>query len=178
MLVKYFPYERVNNVFQIDFQKLKENGFQGVIFDIDQTLVPHGDDATPEIEELFEEIHSLGLKTILLSNNTVERIEAFCSNLSTDFIAMADKPNIKGYVEALQKLQLSEREVVFVGDQIFTDILGANRIGISSILVDYLLHPGDIRNSKKRMVENWILKIYNFQKKYHNRLGGIKKEDS
>ena len=59
-----FPYEYVDSVFSIDYQKLVQKGYKGIIFDIDMTLVPHGADSTKEIDALFKTVHKLGLKTL------------------------------------------------------------------------------------------------------------------
>ena len=67
----------------IDYQKLYQKGFRGIIFDIDNTLVHHGDDSTPEIDDLFRKIQRLGLKTLLLSNNDRGRVERFIKNIDT-----------------------------------------------------------------------------------------------
>ena len=64
-----FPYEYVDSVFSIDYQKLVQKGYKGIIFDIDMTLVPHGADSTKEIDALSKTVHELGLKTLLLTNN-------------------------------------------------------------------------------------------------------------
>ena len=67
MLKKFYPYEYVDSVFVIDYEKIFRKGFRAVIFDIDMTLVPHGEDSTPEIDALFKNIHATGLKTLLLN---------------------------------------------------------------------------------------------------------------
>ncbi|MEI3400970.1 MAG: hypothetical protein V8R51_00780 [Clostridia bacterium] len=69
MFKVFYPYEYVDSVFSINYDELYNKGYRGIIFDIDNTLVHHGDDATKEIEELFKEIHNIGFKTLLLSNN-------------------------------------------------------------------------------------------------------------
>ncbi len=63
-----FPYEYVDSVFSIDYKKLLQKGYKGIIFDIDMTLVPHGADSTAEIDALFKSIHAAGLKTLLLTH--------------------------------------------------------------------------------------------------------------
>ena len=73
MFRKLYPYEYVESVFSIDYNKLYNIGYKGIIFDIDNTLVPHGKDATAEIEILFQTIHRIGFKTLLLTNNDEER---------------------------------------------------------------------------------------------------------
>ena len=92
MLERWYPTAHVPSVFAIDYEKLAALGYKGILFDIDNTLVHHGDDSTPEVDALFRHIHSLGLKTLLLSDNSAVRIERFNRNIRTLFIAEAGKP--------------------------------------------------------------------------------------
>lgn len=92
MLERWYPTAHVPSVFAIDYEKLSALGYKGILFDIDNTLVHHGDDSTPEVDALFRHIHSLGLKTLLLSDNSAVRIERFNRNIRTLFIAEAGKP--------------------------------------------------------------------------------------
>ena len=73
----FYPYEYVESVFSIDYKKLIKLGYKGLIFDIDNTLVHHGEDSTREVDELFKEIQNMGLKTIILSNNSERRLKKF-----------------------------------------------------------------------------------------------------
>lgn len=178
VLKQFYPYEYAESVFAIDYEALTKAGFRAVIFDIDNTLVPHGNDSTPEIDELFRYIHSLGLKTLLLSNNSEERILRFKENIDSLYIHVADKPKPDGYNKALDMLGAEKNEAVVIGDQVFTDILGANRCGIPSILVRFIRRPDEIRIGKRRSIEQLILKTYFMRKAYCHRLGDIlKKED-
>lgn len=178
MIKNFFPYEYMESVFAIDYQKLYSLGYKGVIFDIDNTLVHHGEDSTPEIDDLFREIHKIGLKTLLLSNNDTERIERFLRNIDSPYIPDADKPDTRNYYRALEMLQLKKDEVVFVGDQIFTDIYGANKCGIANILVKFLQYEHETKIGKKRTVEKYILKLYMLSKSYQHRIGDIYQEGS
>ncbi|WP_341465828.1 YqeG family HAD IIIA-type phosphatase [Staphylococcus epidermidis] len=144
-----FPSTSVESVFSIDYLKLKGMGYKAIIFDIDSTLVPHGDDTTNEIDQLFKYLHKLGFKTLLLSNNSEERISTFNRNIKTLFIPMANKPHRANYLKAIRMLNVNYSEVILVGDQLFTDIIGANLCGIKSILVKFLKHPEDIKIGKK-----------------------------
>lgn len=175
VLKDLFPYNTVETVFDIDYQRLLEKGYKAVLFDIDATLVPHGAEMTKEIRTLFQEIQEKGLQIFLLSNNSPERIGAFIEGMEIPFIALADKPKPTNYLRALKKLQLSPAQAIFVGDQLFTDILGANRAQIASILVRYLTFPGEARISKKRLIEACCLTVYRLSP-YYQRLGNIKKE--
>ncbi len=173
MLNKFYPYNYVTSVFTIDYEKLFEMGFRGLVFDIDNTLVHHGDDSTPEIDNLFKKIQSIGFKTLLLSNNDVPRIERFIKNIDTPYIDEADKPDTKGYFKAIEMLGLPADEVLFIGDQVFTDILGANKAGFKSILVKFIRLDSEKKIGKRRQAEMLILKAYSKSKKYKNRLGNI-----
>ena len=77
-------------------------GYKAIIFDIDNTLVHHGEDSTQEVDELFRQIQNIGLKTLLLSNNTQERIERFIKNINSLYIYDAQKPSTEGYFKALK----------------------------------------------------------------------------
>lgn len=173
MLKQYFPYEYAESVFTIDYRKLLEMGFEAVIFDIDNTLVHHGDGSTPKVDALFAGIQEMGLKTILLSNNNEERVQMFIENINTPYVHLANKPDTAGYLKALALLGVEKEKAVMVGDQVFTDILGANRCGIASILVKFIRLPGKIKIGKRRRVEQLILKCYALHKPSQNRLGGI-----
>lgn len=86
LISRYFPYEYVEDVFSIDYKRLYEKGYRGLVFDIDNTLVPHGADSTKEVDDLFVRIHETGLKTLLLSNNSEARIKRFLANIDTLYI--------------------------------------------------------------------------------------------
>ncbi len=177
MLKKYYPYEYAKSVFTIDYKKLYDKGYRGVIFDIDNTLVHHGDNSNAAVDNLFVHIHNCGLKTVLLSNNDTERIERFIKNIDTKYICDADKPDTKGFYRAVEVLGISKDKAVYIGDQIFTDIVGANNSGIHNILVEYIKEENETKIGIKRNLEKIILRFYKLRKKYQNRIGDIYKEE-
>ena len=150
MLKQYYPYAYADSVFAIDYQKIYDKGYRGILFDIDNTLVHHGDDSTPEIDALFQSIQTTGLRTLLLTNNDEERVTRFIKNIDTLYICDADKPDPKGYIKATEILGVKKEEVLMIGDQIFTDILGANKSGIASILVKFIKLDSETRIGKRR----------------------------
>ena len=173
-----YPHAYVDSVFSIDYQKLYDKGYRGILFDIDNTLVHHGKDSTQEVDALFRELHRTGFQTLLLSNNSKERIERFMRNIDSLYIDEADKPNPAAYGKALEMLGLSKEQVVCIGDQLFTDILGANRSGLDSILVRYLRYPGETKIGIRRNLEKVVLRFYLWSPSYRNRLGDIQKKES
>ena len=159
MIEKFYPCEYVKSVFDIEFKKLYDSGIKAVIFDIDNTLVFQNEDATEETERLFAALHKLGLKTMILSNNNEERVRRFLRNIDSPYICKAYKPFRKGYLKALERLGVKKEEAVFVGDQLFPDLLGANRCGIRSILVRYIEKSGS-KPQLRRRFEKAILRSY------------------
>ena len=175
MLQQFYPYAYAESVFSIDYRVLYEKGYRGILFDIDNTLVHHGADATPEVEALFRAIHRIGFKTLLLTDNGQTRVERFIRNMDTPYLCEAGKPNPDCYRAAIATLQLRREQVLMIGDQIFTDILGANRSGIASILVKFIRLDQRARLGKRRQLERVLLTLYRHSP-YHNRLGEIEKK--
>lgn len=166
MLQIFYPKKRMKSIKDIDFVKLYEIGYRGVIFDIDNTLVPHGKPATPEIVEFFVRLREIGFQTRLLSNNQKERVEPFAIAVKSSFICNAHKPSRTNYLLAVKEMGIRIDETIFVGDQLFTDIYGANRSNIESILVDPIHKKEEIQIVMKRKLEKIVLFFYNKSKKY------------
>lgn len=178
MLRLFYPCAYVGSVFAIDYQKLYDKGYRAVIFDIDNTLVPHGGDSTPEVDALLRRIQGIGLKTLMLSNNSQERILRFLRNIDSPYIFDAQKPKPGHYRRALQMLEVRKEEAVFVGDQVFTDILGANLAGMDSILVAYIRRPDEKKIGIRRNLEKIVLGCYGMSRKKRHRLADIGKEET
>ncbi|MDR1388828.1 MAG: VanW family protein [Treponema sp.] len=173
MLKPFYPHEYVESVFSIDYKKVYDKGYRAVLFDIDNTLVHHGDDSTKEIDELFQFIHNIGLKTVLLSDNSGERINRFSKNIDSFSISNANKPSVTGYLKAVEIADVKKEEALSIGDQIFRDILGANRAGIDNVLVKYLRRNNETKTGIRRQLENCILWFYKHNKSCQNRIGDI-----
>lgn len=173
MLKELFPHEYAESVFAIDYEKLYALGYRGIIFDIDNTLVHHGDDSTPEVDELFEKIHKAGLKTLLISDNYKKRVERFNKNINTLYISDADKPSPKAYLKAVKMLGLKKHQVISVGDQIFKDVLGSNRAGIDSVLVRFIQNPDETRIGVRRYAEYGLLWAWRRIPGLRHRIGDI-----
>lgn len=143
MLKSFKPDEYVNSVFEVSYEKLYAAGFRGLIFDIDNTLVYQDEDSTPEVEALFERLRLIGFKTVILSNNSEERVSRFAKKVSSPYLSGAHKPLKSGYERALSILGVGREQAVFLGDRLLTDILGARRSGIRCILVEYIKADGE-----------------------------------
>ena len=174
-LSAFYPDEWVDSTYSIDFGDWYERGFRGVIFDIDNTLVHHGADATPKVEALFRELDAMGMKTLLLSDNSAERIQRFDKHIGAPYIAEAGKPDPAAYRRGAKMLGLPVEQVVCIGDQVFRDIRGANRCGMASILVDFIRLPQETHYGKKRVLEKYIMACWRRNPRWRDRLGNIQK---
>lgn len=161
MLEPFYPREYVGSTYEIDFESWWERGCRGIIFDVDNTLVPHGAPADERAKQLFERLHALGYKSILLSNNKEPRVKDFCDAVvGVDYIYKAGKPKRPGYEQAMRRMGTDVHTTLFVGDQIFTDIWGANRAGIYTILVKPIHPKEEIQIVLKRYLERIVLHFY------------------
>ncbi len=161
MFKKFYPSEYLNSTYEIDFKKLYKSGYRGIIFDIDNTLVEHGASSDSKSKELFKTLKSLGFNVCLLSNNKQKRVEDFNKEIGVNIIYNAQKPKIKNYLKAMKIMETNPKNTIFIGDQIFTDIFGANRAGIKSYLVKPIGKKEEIQIILKRYLEKIVLFFYN-----------------
>ena len=166
LLDTFYPNEWVDSTYKIDFEALYEEGYRGVIFDIDNTLVPHGAPADERSVELFDRLRRIGFQSMLLSNNKEPRVKMFNDRVHSRYIYKAGKPSRKGYEEAMRRMGTDSQTTVFVGDQLFTDVWGAKRAGIWSILVKPIHPKEEIQIVLKRRLEWIVLFFYKHSGKY------------
>ena len=160
MFKKFYPNLYVDSTYEIDFEKLYSEGIRGLIFDIDNTLVEHGLPATDRARELFERLRSIGFKTCLISNNKEPRVKPFAMEVKSDYVFRANKPSKKNYLKAMDIMNTDKDNTCFVGDQLFTDVYGANRCHIMSILVKPIHPKEEIQIVLKRKLEKIVLHFY------------------
>ncbi len=160
-----YPDYDYKNIYDIPYEHFKNMGIKGIIFDIDNTLTKHGAVAVNKDIKFFDRLREMGFDTILLSNNKEKRVKAFANIVSSKYICRAKKPQIKNYLKAARLMNLKTDEVIFVGDQIFTDILGARLAKITAILVNPIDKSEEIQIVIKRNFEKIVLFFYNRYKK-------------
>lgn len=163
MLECFYPKVYLDSTYEINFEQYYKDGYRAIIFDIDNTLVPHGAPADERAIALFKRLHQLGYQTLMLSNNKEPRVKMFCDAVDAEYIYKAGKPDPAKYLEAMKRTGSDVGNTLFVGDQIFTDVWGANRAGIYSILVKPIHPKEEIQIVLKRYLEKIVLFWY---KKY------------
>lgn len=160
-----YPDEYLQSAYQIDYAAFYQKGFRGIIFDIDNTLVPHGAPADKRAVSLFVRLRELGFSCVLLSNNKEPRVKLFCDKVGADYIFKAKKPKPSAYRRAMERMHTGREDTLFIGDQIFTDVAGANLCGIYSILVKPIHPKEEIQIVLKRYLEKIVLYFYRKKQK-------------
>ena len=165
MFRTFYPDDYVASTYVIKFEELYQKGYRGLIFDIDNTLVPHGFPADERAVSLFERLRDIGFDTCLISNNQEPRVRPFAEQVKSKYVFDAHKPSTKNYRKAMQLMKTDEKTTVFIGDQLFTDVWGAKRTGIKSILVKPIHPKEEIQIVLKRYLEKIVLHFYKKEKK-------------
>lgn len=169
------PDEFHHSFFEIDFKELYKRGFRSIITDLDNTLISYQETLpTEQIHILFKELETMGFQLVLLSNNHQPRLDAFCEPLNVKGFANARKPLLTGMKQAFHSLNNAQKEhTIVIGDQLMTDIWGANRFQVYSILVNPLKKKTEKWYTKlnRRVEKNMLRKI---QKKYPDRFEQLK----
>lgn len=147
----------VNSVLEISPAMLKKNHIKAVLIDIDDTLTAHGSPIIEkEISDWINLMTASGIRLILVSNNFKKRVQKFAKKISLSFVYLSCKPLPIGFFGALRKAKVKKNEAMIVGDQIFTDILGANLFGMKSILVEPRSKSKTLSLKLKRLLEKPI----------------------
>lgn len=160
MFDRFYPDRCETSTYAIDFEALYEKGVRGLIFDIDNTLVPHGAPADDRAQKLFGRLKEQGFQCCLLSNNQEPRVQMFNKDIRVYHICDAHKPSVKNYVRAMELMGTDRGSTVFIGDQLFTDVWGAKRAGIPNILVRPIDTKEEIQIVLKRYLERIVLFFY------------------
>lgn len=155
-----YPDEYLPSAYQIDYDKLYQKGIRGLIFDIDNTLVPHGEQADRRALDLFFHLKELDIRCVLLSNNKEPRVRMFAEKAGVRYIFKAKKPLPRNYRQAMELMGTDCSNTVFIGDQIFTDIVGAKLAGIHAVLVEPINPKEEIQIVLKRYFEKIVLFFY------------------
>jgi HAD superfamily phosphatase (TIGR01668 family) len=157
----------LKSIYEIRPENLTEAGIRGVILDLDNTLVNWGSETgcdrdasgIQQARTWISSLTSCGLKVCIVSNNAKKRVAAFADSLGVPALAKARKPRRKAFLTAMQLMSTTPADTVCIGDQVLTDVFGANRLGLSSILVSPMDKHEFIGTRIARIIESLILSL-------------------
>ena len=158
---KIIPDVYQKSIYTINYEKLRDNGIRCLLFDLDNTCAPiNVNEPTKKLISLFDELGDMGFKIIIFSNSTKKRLEPFKQVLNVDCCAGAKKPRKTKLLKILKLFNFDLSEVALIGDQLYTDVYGGNRLNMHTILVEPI-EIKDIWITKiKRPLENLVLTKY------------------
>lgn len=163
----FYPDIYAKNIYTINYNKLKDKGIKCLVFDLDNTLVPvKAKMATREVETFIRRLCQNKFTVILMSNSPKKRVSLFKKNLDIPVFSFSMKPLKRKYKKMLKEYGFDLSEVACIGDQIMTDIWGANRMGFTSILVDKMTKEDFKWTKLNRIVESLILKHFHHKKRF------------
>ena len=161
MKKRFQPDWRVHILEEIDPERLRMRGIKGAILDIDNTLVPpHTPVADERAKQFVKRLQDAGLKVCIVSNNIYERAQRFSNSLQIPFVCDGTKPNAGPFYKAMDLLGQAPEHIVVIGDQVFTDVWGGNRMGMMTVLVDPICQDENHFIKWKRRMEKLVVKGY------------------
>ena len=163
MLERFFPDLMLDRVQDIDLDILKRENIKGLILDIDNTLVPHGKEADEKAVAWVEKVKASGFKVCIVSNASNKRVIKFNERLKVFAIHRASKPGSKAFLKAVRLMDIKPAEAAVVGDQIFTDVYGGNKLNMFTILVKPIDRKELFFIRFKRIAERFVLSKYKME---------------
>lgn len=156
-----YPDIYVDNVRKVTYEILQKHHIKGLILDVDNTLINYCQKMPDGTKQWCENLKHKGIRFCIASNsNKKEKIKKVSEELDLPYVFFAKKPLKTGLKKAQKIIGLKENEIAVIGDQIFTDVLGANRCKMISILVEPIEEKDIFLTVIKRPIENWIKKAY------------------
>ncbi|WP_010252554.1 YqeG family HAD IIIA-type phosphatase [Acetivibrio cellulolyticus] len=158
MIEKFYPRLKIDKVQDIELNMLTKNKIKGLILDIDNTLVPeHVAEADKNAVEWIAKVKNAGFKVCIVSNASEKRVVKFNEKLQVNAIHKASKPGSRAFMKAARLMDIKAEETAVIGDQIFTDIFGGNRVNMFTILVKPIDKREVIYVRAKRIAEKYVL---------------------
>ena len=159
--MKIYPRLYCKNILEVTPETLKENNIKALILDVDNTLLDFDLNIIDGLENWGKTMKENGIKCIILSNSNKEtKVKMVADLLGIEYIKFAMKPLKRGFKMAQKKLEIPNENIAAIGDQIFTDVIGANRMKMFSILVKPLAEKDLWMTRFKRPIEELVIKNY------------------
>ncbi len=153
------PNMKLHRVTDISVELCKNKNIKAIVLDVDNTLsTHHGMTLVDGLSEWINKMQENGIKLIVLSNSKERRVKPFAEKIGLSYVSLGCKPLPFSYFKVKKMLSLKRKEIVAVGDQIFTDVLGAKLFGIKIVLTDLILAEDKPSFILRRKIERFLLK--------------------
>lgn len=165
MFELFKPTFQADSLDSIPVEVLKRDGIRGLIIDLDNTMTPWNDlEVGPKVVKWFEKLKAAGIQACVVSNNKrKQRVAVVADRLGIPFVFRATKPRRRAFQAGMDILGTGMSDTAVIGDQLFTDILGGNRMGLYTILVLPINDREFIGTRIMRRAERvlvWLMKRY------------------
>ncbi|ADU51329.1 HAD superfamily (subfamily IIIA) phosphatase, TIGR01668 [Thermaerobacter marianensis DSM 12885] len=149
----------VPSIYAIRWDDLRDLGVRGLVLDLDNTLARRDQPLPDEtLRRWLDEARQQGFSACILSNNLEHRVQLFAQACGVPAVHAATKPRRRAFLRALQTIGVEPAQAAVIGDQIFTDVLGGNRLGMVTVLVTPLPGKEFVGTRLVRLVERWVLR--------------------
>ncbi len=160
MFDKFVPDMYQKSIYTIDYKKLKKMGIKCILFSLNNTIIPTSvDKPDKRLKKLFYDLKKMGFKLIIISNSPKTRVEVFKDELQVDSAAFSFKPRKDKYMKIINTYGFKANEIAAIGDKLATDIYGANRMNITSILVNSMSEKDFFTSFFNKTIEKFIFKF-------------------
>ncbi len=152
---KYIPDIYQKSIYTLDYTKLLSRGIKCILFDLDNTLVPaHSEEILPKTKDLIVSLKQKGFKVVIFSNSPTSRVKTIGNVLDVKWVSFACKPFTSKLKKLVKSLGFNLNEIAIVGDQMFTDILVGNKVGITTVLINPTSNKDYVFSKFSRYLEN------------------------
>lgn len=159
MIELYKPDMYKKDIYSVDYKKLLSYGIKCILFDLDNTLVYcNKNKPSRKLKDFIERLKEMGFKIIIFSNSNKKRLAPFKKILEVDCSYSSRKPSQRKFKKVLKEYKYNQSEVAIIGDQILTDVLGGNRMGIFTVLVKPLSSKEFLWTKINRIFENRMIR--------------------
>lgn len=160
-MLSIYPNVYFDKIEKITIEFLQKNKIKALILDMDNTLINYKKEMPDNIEKWAKNLKGQGTKLYILSNtNNKEKVENIAKRLEIPYKSFAKKPLKSGFLKVQKELGYRQEQIAVVGDQIFTDVIGGNRCGMFTVLVDSIDNKDFWYTIWKRPLENILKKKF------------------
>lgn len=159
MFDRFVPDKYFKSIYDINYKALKKSGIKCLVFGLGNTLVPESvKSPTRKVKDLFEDLKDMGFRVVILSNRRKKEVTPFKELLCVDSAYLSFKPLKRKYNKIMKVYDLKDNQIACIGDELFYDILGANRMKFTSILVNPISTDDFAVTKITRKLENLVMK--------------------